>query len=92
MIRYLIQPDAATARSRSAAAWAALSPPASSTVAGLWTIEERPAAGLVALAIPDTPEEAQIGLSQAAYDALLTEAERATLVDDLPADWGPADE
>lgn len=85
---YLIFASPAEAAARSAAAWQALGTPAGAT-RYLWAWQEHPADGRAALRIPPTAGEAQIDLSQGAYDALLAESERAALVPTLSADWFP---
>lgn len=85
---FLIFPALETAHARSAMAWLDCGYEAVGTYM-LWLCIAHPTNGGGALMIPDTPLEAQIGLSQQAYDALLTEAEKAMLVDVLPADWIP---
>lgn len=89
---YLILPDAAAAKQRSAAAYAPLRAPDAPDFAAtdaVWAWRLHPEDGRAALDIPATPAGAGLGLSQAAYDGLLTEVERAALVATLPADWDP---
>lgn len=85
---YLLFASAAAAAARSAAAWQALDAPAGATHY-LWAWQEHPADGHAALIIPPTPQGAQIDMPQGAYDALLTEPERAALMPALSADWFP---
>lgn len=91
---YLILPALAAAQARSQTAYAPLRHPDEPDYGGLtmavWEAREHPADGRAALIIPATPAEAGLGLTQAAYDALLTAEERAALVDELPPDWTPA--
>lgn len=86
---YLILSDEAAALTRSGAAYEALAP-AGATTTGLWSVIAHPHDGRAALAIPETPEAAQVGLSQADYDALLSADERLLLTASLPADWSAA--
>lgn len=88
---YLIVPSLAAAQERSAAAWQALGYPAGGTQL-LWTWQLHPADGRAALRIPPTPQEAQIDLPQADYDALLTAEEHAAKVATLPGEGWPAAE
>jgi len=88
---YLIFENRTAARTRSREAYAPLRPedePATGvrTVA-LWSSVHHPIDGRTALAIPATPEAAGIEMSQEAYDGLMTAAERAALVAELPEDW-----
>lgn len=92
---YLIFPNRTAARARSRDAYAPLRPqdePDSGAVTvALWSSVHHPSDARTALLIPATPEAAGLGISQAEYDGLLTEDERAALVAELPADWTPAE-
>lgn len=83
-MRYLILGDAVLAAARSAAAYAALPPAGEVVTSAAWTWRVHPADGRAVLEIPDTPAEAGLGLTAAAYDGLLTEDERADLLAVLP--------
>lgn len=85
---YLILDTAAAAQARSEQAWLDCGYVPDSTTS-LWSWVPHPSDGRAALRIPTTPLEAQIGLSQEAYNALLTEAEKAMLVEVLSDDWTP---
>lgn len=85
---FLIIATVATAQTRSAQAWLDCGYEAAATYR-LWPVLAHPTDDRAALIIPATPGEAQIGLSQEAYDDLLTDAERAALVADLSPDWTP---
>ncbi|WP_428029827.1 hypothetical protein [Ancylobacter sp.] len=85
---YLIFDIAADAQDRSAQAWLDCGYEAGGTDR-LWLCLDHPTDGRGALMIPATPSDAQIGLSQEAYEALLTGAERDALVPALTADWTP---
>ncbi|WP_371346462.1 hypothetical protein [Ancylobacter sp. IITR112] len=85
---FLIFDTVAAAQARSEQAWLDCGYLPDSTTS-LWSWVPHPLDGRAALTIPTTPLEAQIGLSQEAYDALLTEAEKAMLVDVLPDEWIP---
>lgn len=87
-MKFLIFPTLAAAVVRSEQAWPDCGY-GGGTTTSLWAWYEHPTDARALLRIPATPEDAQIGLSQAAYDALLTEDERAALVDALPPDWTP---
>lgn len=88
---YLIFPSRISARIRSRAAYTPLRPddePGTGAVTvALWSSVHHPSDARTALIIPETPGEAGIDISREAYDALLTEAERASLLSDLPPDW-----
>lgn len=84
---YLIFPTAAAAQARSEAAYAA---PEGARTSALWGCLVHPIDGRAALLIPETPDQAGIGISQAAYNALLTAEERAVLAAELTDDWQPA--
>lgn len=85
---YLIVARLADAEARSARAWLDCGYEAAETTR-LWPVLAHPSDGRAALRIEATPGAAQIGLSQAAYDALVSEDERARLVYSLPSDWSP---
>lgn len=85
---YLILDTVAQAQARSATAWLDCGYEAEATYL-LWSVVAHPVDGRAALVVPATPAGAHIGLSQAAYDALLTDDERGALLPDLPADWTP---
>lgn len=85
---YLVVASLADAEARSARAWLDCGYEAAETTR-LWPVLIHPGDGRAALRIAATPEGAQIGLSQAAYDALLSDDERARLVSSLPSDWSP---
>ena len=85
---YLILDTAAAAQARSEQAWLDCGYAPDSTTS-LWSWIFHPTDGRAALTIPATPAEAHIGLSQEDYDALLTGAEKAMLVDVLSDDWIP---
>jgi len=89
MMGYLILPSHAAAEQRSRAAYAAsLAQPSNEAVTTtLWEVREHPDDGRAVLVIPEAPEDAALGLSQAGYDALLSDTERQALVTLLPADW-----
>lgn len=87
---YLILPSVEDAEARSQAAYAPLRPlteAEAAITAGVWGYVLHPSDGRASLVVPPTPIEAGLGLSQAAYDALLTAGERAALIEALPADW-----
>lgn len=88
-MRYLIFASHAAAEQRSRAAYAAaVAEPSNEAVThALWEVVQHPDDGRAALVIPEAPEEASLGLSQAGYDALLSYTERQALVTLLPADW-----
>lgn len=73
MIRYLIFDTLAAADARSRAAWTP--GPGDTITVRMWDVRPHPSDGRAALVIPDIWADA------------LTEAERAALVDALPADW-----
>lgn len=87
-MKFLILQRVEEATARSEKAWADCGYGGGATTS-LWVWCEHPTDGRALLRIPPTPGEAQIGLSQAAYDALITEDEKAALVDALPPDWTP---
>lgn len=83
-------PSPIAAEARSQAAYAPLRPPSepeTAATSGVWGYVPHPSDGRAALVVPPTPIEAGLGLSQAAYDALLAAGERAALIEALPADW-----
>lgn len=90
---YLIFATYTEAEARSRAAYAPLRPDSEpddgAVTDALWSVVSHPTDGRAALLIPATPANAGLGISQAAYDGLLTTLERAVLLDDLPADWTP---
>ncbi|PZQ79061.1 MAG: hypothetical protein DI549_21160 [Ancylobacter novellus] len=90
---YLIFENRTAARTRSRNAYAPLrpddEPDTGAVTVALWSSVHHPSDGRAALLIPTTPEQAGLGISQAQYDALLTEDERAALIPDLPAEWKP---
>lgn len=85
---WLVLPTMDAAMARSAQAWLDCGFEADGTYR-LWLCAAHPTDGRGALMIPATPAEAQIAIPAEAYEALLTEAERAALVADLSADWTP---
>ncbi|WP_018390927.1 hypothetical protein [Ancylobacter sp. FA202] len=89
-MRYLIFDTVPEAQARNAQAWLDCGYEAAETYL-LWPCIEHPD-GRAALMIVGTPEEAQIGLSQDAYDALLTNDEIAASVVSLSPDWFPSPE
>lgn len=89
-MNYLILPTHFAARSRSRLAYAPLRPddePDGAITIALWASVRHPGDGRAALLIPETPIEAGLGVSQEVYDALLSDAERAALLGELPSDW-----
>lgn len=87
---YLLFASRAAAEARSRAAYAPLRPqdePDGTVTDALWLVRDHPEDGRAALVVPDGPAGAGLGLTQAAYDALLTAGERAALVGQLPAGW-----
>ncbi|PZQ82649.1 MAG: hypothetical protein DI549_10735 [Ancylobacter novellus] len=88
---YLIFPTRTAARTRSRNAYAPLrpddEPDTGAVTVALWSSLHHPSDGRTALVIPETPEGAGLGISQEDYDGLLSEAERAALIPDLPAEW-----
>lgn len=86
-MRYLIFASAGEAQWRSEAAYSA---PEGAETTALWGWIEHPEDRRAALMVPDTPEDAGVGLSQGEYDALLTSEERADLSEELGEDWQPA--
>ena len=87
---YLIVETAAAAQQRSAQAWEALGNSPGATLC-LWAWRQHPTTALAALVIPPTPERAQVSVTPAVYDALLTAEERAAPCDALPDGWEAAD-
>jgi hypothetical protein len=87
-MKYLVMPSVAAAEERSRTAWRQVigSEPTGGTNS-LWSICEHPSDERAALMIGDAPEEAGIGLSQDAYDALLTLDEHAALAGSMSSDW-----
>ncbi|MDQ0347182.1 hypothetical protein [Ancylobacter vacuolatus] len=83
---FLIVATAAAAHNRSVQAWLDCGYAAGGT-SRLWDVSQHPTDGRAALTIPTSPGDAQIGLAQEAYDALLSGAERAALLPALPPDW-----
>lgn len=88
---YLLFATYAAAEARSRDAYAPLRstdvPGDGAVTDALWSIIPHPTDGRAALIIPETPIEAGLGVSQEIYDALLSDAERAALLKELPSDW-----
>lgn len=83
-VSYLILVSEAAARARSEAACGPVPGVPGPGGSAIWGWQVHPTDGRAALNIPATPAEAGLGLSQAAYDAMLTNEERAALVAELP--------
>lgn len=85
-MKYLIFSNYADAQNRSAQAWTDCGYPPGSTLY-LWSITTHITDGRAALMIADSVIDAQIGLTQAEYENLLSTSERLSLVSELPSGW-----
>lgn len=89
MIKYLIFPTVAESEARSAQAYIDLGFTPDESTYMLWMTIAHQSDGRGALQVLPTPEDCNVLATQEVYDTLLTNEEKAELIDALPEGWLP---